>query len=107
MDLTKYEFWFLTGSQHLYGEETLKHVKNHSLKITEELNKSKLPYRVICKDILTDANKILSQLNEVNSDNNCAGIICWMHTFSPAKIWIKGLSALNKPMLELNTQFNV
>lgn len=107
MDLTKYEFWFLTGSQHLYGEKTLKHVKNHSLKITEELNKSKLPYRVICKDILTDANKILSQLNEANSDNNCAGIICWMHTFSPAKIWIKGLSALNKPMLELNTQFNV
>lgn len=107
IDLSKYEFWFLTGSQYLYGEETLKEVRANSKKIVEALNNSGLPYKIVYKEILTDSDKILSQLNEANASVNCAGVICWMHTFSPAKTWIKGLSVLKKPMLELNTQFNV
>ena len=105
--LSSYEFWFLTGSQHLYGDDTLKQVANNSTEIVQSLNNSKnLPFKIIFKTILTDAASIYKTIQEANNDENCAGIICWMHTFSPAKMWIHGLSVLEKPLLELNTQFN-
>lgn len=116
-ELEKYEFWFLTGSQHLYGDETLRQVAEDSQKMVEGLNEGygltagdgksgKLPYKVVWKPTLTDANSIYTVLQEANSDKNCAGVICWMHTFSPAKMWIRGLSVLKKPLLQLHTQFN-
>lgn len=102
-----YEFWFLTGSQHLYGEETLLEVENNSKEITKQLNETgNLPYKIIFKTILTNANDIRRVMLEANSDENCAGVITWMHTFSPSKMWIAGLAALQKPLLHLNTQFN-
>lgn len=102
-----YEFWFLTGSQHLYGEETLLEVENNSKDITQNLNENgNLPYNIVFKKILTNANDIHDIMLEANNDKDCAGIITWMHTFSPAKMWIAGLSALQKPLLHLHTQFN-
>ncbi len=102
-----YTFWFLTGSQDLYGEETLKQVEIHSKEIIEGLNSSNnLACKLIYKDILINSRNIEKTIKEANLDDNCAGVICWMHTFSPAKMWINGLNALNKPMLQINTQFN-
>lgn len=102
-----YEFWFLTGAQHLYGDDALQEVENHSIKITDSLNENgDLPNKVVFKKILTNANDIHKVILEANNDTNCAGIITWMHTFSPAKMWIAGLTALQKPLLHLHTQFN-
>jgi L-arabinose isomerase len=102
-----YEFWFVTGSQHLYGEEVLEKVEDHSKQITMGLNDSgDLPFKVVFKSILTNATDIRNLVLEANSDENCAGLITWMHTFSPAKMWISGLTALQKPLLHLHTQFN-
>lgn len=102
-----YNFWFLTGSQDLYGEDTLKEVARHSKTMVKELNSSgSLPCKLIYKDTLLTASSIEKTIKEANLDENCAGIICWMHTFSPAKMWINGLNALNKPLLQVNTQFN-
>ena len=102
-----YEFWFVTGSQNLYGEETLREVEANTRTIVESLDKdSALSYRIIFKDVLKDSDSILRLVREANADENCAGIVTWMHTFSPAKMWIAGLSALQKPLLHLHTQFN-
>src|SRR5690625_2831427 len=102
-----YEFWFLTGAQHLYGDDALQEVENHSIKITDSLNENgDLSNKVVFKKILTNANDIHKVILEANNDTNCAGIITWMHTFSPAKMWIAGLTALQKPLLHLHTQFN-
>lgn len=107
LQLKPYVFWFVTGSQHLYGPETLKQVAEDSIKIVEGLNStSSLPFKVIFKPVLTTPEAIRKLLIEANSDENCAGIITWMHTFSPAKMWISGLSELKKPLLHLHTQFN-
>lgn len=106
LKLKPYEFWFVTGSQHLYGPETLKQVAEDSTKIVEEFNNSSLPFKVVFKPVLTTPDAIRNLCIEANSDNSCAGIIIWMHTFSPAKMWIAGLSALRKPLLHLHTQFN-
>lgn len=110
-DLNTYEFWFLTGSQDLYGKETLKQVAEHSKQIVEDFNNAAssggaLPYKIVWKPTLIDSESIWKTIQAANSDTKCAGIICWMHTFSPAKMWIRGLSVLAKPMLEMNTQFN-
>lgn len=106
-DLKKYEFWFVTGSQHLYGEDTLVKVREHSRIISEKLDKSEeICGRVLYKGIVTTPNEITRIMEEANFDENCAGVITWMHTFSPSKMWIAGLSILNKPLLHLNTQFN-
>lgn len=109
-DLNTYEFWFLTGSQDLYGKETLKQVAEDSKKIVEALNDKSmagvLPYKVVWKPTLIDAESIWRTIQAANTNENCAGIICWMHTFSPAKMWIRGLNALDKPFLQFNTQFN-
>src|SRR5690554_6172273 len=102
-----YEFWFLTGSQHLYGEDALLEVENNSKEITKNLNENgELPYKVVFKTLLTNAQDIHQVMLEANNDESCAGVITWMHTFSPAKMWISGLTALQKPLLHLHTQFN-
>ncbi len=107
IDLSKYEFWFLTGSQDLYGEDTLKQVALDSKKMVEELNKCGLfPCKLVWKETLLTPESIHKTLEIANSDDNCAGVIAWMHTFSPAKMWIAGLNAYKKPLLQLNTQFN-
>ncbi len=107
INLNDLELWFITGSQHLYGEETLKQVAEHSKKIVDGLSKSKaIPIKIIYKPILTTPSAITELCLQVNSEKNCAGIIIWMHTFSPAKMWIAGLNVLNKPFLHLHTQFN-
>jgi len=101
------EIWYLTGSQHLYGPETLKQVAANSQRIVQELNASgKLPYPVVFKPILTRPEEIRAICLEANASANCAGLILWMHTFSPSKMWIGGLTSLAKPFLHLHTQFN-
>jgi L-arabinose isomerase len=103
----KPEIWFITGSQHLYGEGPLKQVAANSQKIVAELNTTgRLPLDLVFKPILTRPEEIRSLCLEANSAANCAGVILWMHTFSPSKMWIGGLSLLRKPMLHLHTQFN-
>lgn len=102
-----YQFWFCTGSQDLYGDECLANVAVHSQKIVEELNKSgNLPFEVVWKPTLITNELIRKTFNEANMDENCAGVITWMHTFSPAKSWILGLQEFRKPLLHLHTQFN-
>lgn len=102
-----YKFWFCTGSQDLYGEECLNKVADHSRRIVEELNKCGiLPYEVIWKPTLITNELIRRTFNEANLDETCAGVITWMHTFSPAKSWILGLQEFRKPLLHLHTQFN-
>ncbi len=107
LNTKKYEFWFCTGSQDLYGDECLAHVAEHSRIIVEELNKSgNLPFEVVWKPTLITNELIRKTFNEANMDENCAGVITWMHTFSPAKSWILGLQEYRKPLLHLHTQFN-
>ena len=107
IDLKKFEVWFITGSQHLYGEETLKLVAEHSQQIADGLNKAgQIPVRVVYKPVVKTTDEIYETLQAANTAPNCIGIITWMHTFSPAKMWIRGLNALQKPLLHLHTQFN-
>src|ERR1700733_8785696 len=107
IDLKKFEVWFITGSQHLYGEETLRLVAEHSQQIAKGLDTSgKIPVRIVYKPIVKSTEEIYETLMEANRAENCIGIITWMHTFSPAKMWIRGLNILQKPMLHLHTQFN-
>ena len=106
-DLQTPEIWYITGSQHLYGRETLNQVAANSQKIVEELNGSQqLPLKLVWKPTLTTPEEIRALCIEANSASNCAGLILWMHTFSPSKMWIGGLSVLSKPFLHLHTQFN-
>ncbi len=103
----KYQFWFATGSQDLYGEETLAVVADHSRIIVDELNKGGvLPFEIVLKPTLIDSGSIRRLFNEANNDQNCAGVITWMHTFSPGKSWIAGLQEYRKPLLHFHTQFN-
>ena len=99
------EVWFITGSQHLYGEAALKQVAANSQKIVAELS-DKLPMKLVFKPVLTRPEEIRALCLEANHAENCAGLILWMHTFSPSKMWIGGLSLLKKPVLHLHTQFN-
>ena len=101
------EVWFVTGSQHLYGEETLKQVADDSRQIVEGLNgSSRLPIRIVFKPVVTTADSILQTCRDASASPACVGVIAWMHTFSPAKMWIAGLNALKKPLVHLHTQFN-
>jgi L-arabinose isomerase len=105
--LKQFEVWFITGSQHLYGEETLRQVDEHSKIIADSFNDSpQIPVRVVFKPVVKSSEEIYAICQEVNVAPNCIGIITWMHTFSPAKMWIRGLNALKKPLLHLHTQFN-
>lgn len=107
LQLKPYVFWFVTGSQHLYGPETLEEVAVHSKQITEGLDQDPaIPFKLEFKPVLTTPDAIHRLCIEANADPSCAGIITWMHTFSPAKMWIAGLSELRKPLLHLHTQFN-
>jgi L-arabinose isomerase len=100
--------WFLTGSQGLYGPETLQQVERQSQQIVDQLNDSEqLPLPVQWKPVLTDAETIHRMMLDANADPDCLGVIAWMHTFSPAKMWITGLDALQTPLLHLHTQANV
>src|SRR5215213_8880493 len=106
-DLKTLEVWFVTGSQHLYGEETLKQVAEHSQTIATSLNNaSEIPVSVIFKPTVKTTEEIYAICQEANVAKNCIGIVAWMHTFSPAKMWIGGLKILKKPLLHLHTQFN-
>jgi L-arabinose isomerase len=99
--------WFFTGSQSLYGDETLQQVADQSADIVARINAgANLPLEVVSKPVLTDASAIRRIFLEANSDDSCVGVITWMHTFSPAKMWISGLDLLRKPMLHLHTQAN-
>lgn len=107
LDLKKLEVWFVTGSQDLYGEETLKQVAVHSQQIAKSLNDAaQIPVQVIFKPTVKSSEEIQATLLEANNTKNCIGVIAWMHTFSPAKMWIGGLKILQKPLLHLHTQFN-
>lgn len=101
------EAWFITGSQHLYGEEALKQVAADSAYIVDGLNTSHtLPIKIIFKPVLTSADGIFRLIQDANANPNCVALIAWMHTFSPAKMWIRGLNSLHKPFVHLHTQFN-
>ncbi|MFW5980518.1 MAG: L-arabinose isomerase [Halanaerobiaceae bacterium] len=107
INLDNYEVWFITGSQHLYGEEVLKKVENDSRKIVEGLSRNQeIPVEIVHKPVVTTSDGIRRVFQEANSSEKCAGIITWMHTFSPAKMWISGLKTLQKPFVHLHTQFN-
>jgi L-arabinose isomerase len=104
---TNKEIWFVTGSQHLYGDETLKEVEQHSKEVAGGLDeKVKAPVRIVYKSLLTTSDDIRNVCLEANSSDSCIGLIMWMHTFSPAKMWISGLRILDKPFVHLHTQFN-
>jgi L-arabinose isomerase len=101
------EVWFVTGSQHLYGEDVLKQVETNSRTIAGELAGTvKAPVRIVFKTVLTTSDAILKVCQEASSTDQCIGLIAWMHTFSPAKMWIAGLKILTKPYVHLHTQFN-
>jgi L-arabinose isomerase len=107
INLNNYEVWFVTGSQHLYGEATLKLVEQHAREIAGQLSQSgKLPMKVVFKSVVTTPEAITTVCREANNDPKCIGLITWMHTFSPAKMWIAGLKALSKPFVHLHTQYN-
>src|SRR5574339_359575 len=106
IDLKQYEIWFVTGSQHLYGPKTLEQVAEHSKEIAAFFdNSSQIPVKVVFKPVLTTPESIRELCLVANSARNCVGLITWMHTFSPAKMWIAGLSLLKKPFLHLHTQY--
>lgn len=106
-DSKAYEFWFITGSQHLYGQDTLDKVAEHSMEMARALDlEPSIPGRVVYKPTVKTPDEISKLCEEANSAQSCAGIITWMHTFSPAKMWIAALSNLRKPLLHLHTQYN-
>ncbi|MFK8161087.1 MAG: L-arabinose isomerase [Lewinella sp.] len=99
--------WLLTGSQHLYGPETLEKVAENSRKVAASLHANEvIPTDVVWQPVLTGSNEIYQTIRAAEMDDQCVGIICWMHTFSPAKMWIRGLGILTKPMCHLHTQFH-
>jgi len=107
IELKSLEIWFVTGSQHLYGQETLAQVAAHSQKIADSLNgETAIPVQIVFKPVLTTPDQIRDLCRRANNTESCIGLILWMHTFSPAKMWIAGLSTLAKPFLHLHTQFN-
>lgn len=107
VDFSNFEVWFVTGSQHLYGDATLRIVADHSQEMARWMTQSgALPVRVIFKPVVTTPDAITGLCREANNDPKCIGLITWMHTFSPAKMWIAGLSALRKPFVHLHTQYN-
>lgn len=107
INLKKLEVWFITGSQNLYGEETLQKVAENSQTIVSYLNEvDEIPVSIIYKPTVKSSEEIFDTLQEANKTENCIGIITWMHTFSPAKMWINGLKILQKPLLHFHTQFN-
>ncbi|MBS3776510.1 MAG: L-arabinose isomerase [Bacteroidales bacterium] len=106
-NINNYEVWFITGSQHLYGEGPLKQVADHAQAITAALNDaSNIPVKVVYKPVMTNSEAIKKLCMAANESDHCVGLIMWMHTFSPAKIWMAGLQTLKKPYVHLHTQYN-
>ncbi len=107
MNLHEYEVWFVTGSQDLYGEKVLRQVDQHSAEIVKGLSRAgKLPVSLVFKPVVTTPEAIYELCQDANRDRKCVGLVTWMHTFSPARMWIAGLGALQKPFVHLHTQFN-
>lgn len=107
LNIGEKEFWFIVGSQHLYGEEALREVKKHAQEMVDELNENgQLPYPIRLQELAVTADTITKIMKEVNYREEVAGVITWMHTFSPAKMWIRGTKLLQKPLLHLATQYN-
>jgi L-arabinose isomerase len=107
IDYAPLEVWFLTGSQHLYGPETLEQVADDARKVVDGLNASgALPVQVVFKPVLTTPDEVTRTLADADHSAQCVGVVAWMHTFSPAKMWIKGLSHLKTPLCHLHTQFH-
>ena len=107
MELSEKQIWFLTGSQHLYGPEAIDQVGAHSREVASALDDAaEVPLQVVFKPVLTTPEEIHAICSAANSDQQCVGVMAWMHTFSPAKNWIAGLSALRKPLLHFHTQYN-
>jgi len=105
--LGAYEVWLVTGSQEMYGDETLRQVAANSKRIAAELDSSPvLPVRVVHRPVVTSSESIATTCRDANASDSCVGVILWMHTFSPARMWIAGLQAIRKPLLHLHTQFN-
>lgn len=107
IDLSPYEIWFVTGSQHLYGPKTLEQVAANAREIAASLNAAaEIPVSVVFKPVVTTPEAITQLCQQANATPNCIGLITWMHTFSPAKMWISGLRLLKKPFAHLHTQYN-
>jgi L-arabinose isomerase len=107
INFNEFEVWFVTGSQDLYGEATLKKVAEHSQEMAAWLTQSgKIPVKVVFKPVVTTPDAITEVCRDANNARNCIGLITWMHTFSPAKMWIAGLKILSKPFVHLHTQYN-
>ncbi len=107
-DIKKLQVWFITGSQDLYGKQTLKQAAIDSQKIAKALDDSAIiPVNVVFKSVVTTPDKIFNTFKEANASNDCIGVITWCHTFSPSKMWINGFKILHKPVLHLHTQFNL
>lgn len=107
INLKDLEIWFITGSQDLYGEDTLRQVAANAKEIADHLdNHQGIPVRVVYKPIVKNSDEIYQVIAAANNTSNCIGLVTWMHTFSPAKMWIRGLKALQKPLLHLHTQYN-
>ncbi len=106
IDLDAYELWFVTGSQHLYGDDALRQVASHAEEVAAALDRSdEIPTSVVCKPVMTTPEQILSLCREASASPACIGVVAWMHTFSPAKMWIGGLGELSVPLAHLHTQF--
>src|ERR1043165_4641396 len=107
INLKQYEVWFVTGSQHLYGPETLKAVAVHSQEIAKALNASSaIPVKVVFKPVMVSPDAITELCQQANNAAKCIGLVTWCHTFSPSKMWINGLKQLRKPICHLHTQYN-
>ena len=105
--LRELQVWLVTGSQEMYGQEALRQVEAHAREVASALDaEAAIPVRVVQREVATSSGSIRRVVLEANAAESCLGVILWMHTFSPAKMWIAGLSALQKPLLHLHTQFN-
>lgn len=105
MSIRDYKFWFIVGTQHLYGDDIFEVIDSHAKEMCEYLS-AKLPCEIIAKPCVKTSAEILNVMRQANNDDTCAGVITWMHTFSPSKMWIAGLNALDKPYMHVNTQYN-
>ncbi|MCR5207245.1 MAG: L-arabinose isomerase [Eubacterium sp.] len=105
MSIKNYEFWFVVGTQFLYGEDIFETIDSHAKEMAAEWSRE-LPCKVVAKPCVRTSKGILDVMQAANNDGSCAGVITWMHTFSPSKMWIAGFNALEKPFLHVNTQFN-
>ncbi|MCK9524837.1 MAG: L-arabinose isomerase, partial [Limnochordia bacterium] len=107
LNLKEFQVWFVTGSQHLYGEEALRQVEEDAKQIAHSLgDAADIPVSIVYKPVMTTSDSIRRLVAEANADDKCIGLMMWMHTFSPARMWIAGLNMLSKPYLHFHTQYH-